>query len=298
MGEVFRWGVTERLIRPRPIDAPGQPAPSVKLDRRLVHGDHPSPRLTWIGHASFLGSLNGSKFLVDPVFSQRVGLVVRRFGRPGLGVGDLPPIDALLVSHCHYDHLDAPSVRALPRATPVVVPRGLGRWFTRRRFTDVTELAWWESAEAGSLRVTLVPACHWSRRRIGDTNRTLWGGFVVEGGGVSVYHSGDSAWFDGFREIGERFPGLLAAMLPIGAYAPAWFMEHHHLNPEQAGRAFLDLGARNLVPMHWGAFKLTDESLVEPARRIRTWWRDNDPRDGRRLQVPAVGQTLVFDDDD
>ena len=201
----------------------------------------------------------------------------------------------LLVTHCHYDHLDSTSVLALPRSTPVFAPLGLGRWFERSGFTRIHELGWWQAAAAGPLNVTLVPSRHWSRRTITDVNRTLWGGFVIECAGQRVYHAGDSAWFDGFAEIGNRFPDLLAAMLPIGAYSPTWFMEHNHMNPEQAGRAFLELGARCLVPMHWGTFKLTDEPLREPAERLRRWWDRQRPDAGRRLVVPAVGETVALD---
>jgi len=293
---VFRWGVWERYVRPRPIDAPGPPAPRIEPDLQAIAGKDGAPRLTWIGHASFLGTLGGAHFLIDPVFSRRVGWVVKRFGEPGLVAAQLPPIEALLVTHNHYDHLDRPSIEALPRSTPVFVPSRLGATFRRWGFERVRELGWWESAATESLKITLVPACHWSRRCVVDTNRTLWGGFVVEGGGLAMYHAGDTGWFDGFAEIGRRHPGLLAAMLPVGAYAPAWFMENQHLNPEQAGRAFLRVGARHMVPMHWGAFKLTDESLSEPARRVRRWWSEHAPGDGRRLHVPRVGETIVFDE--
>jgi L-ascorbate metabolism protein UlaG (beta-lactamase superfamily) len=165
----------------------------------------------------------------------------------------------------------------------------------RRGCTRVIELGWWQHAEVGDLKVTLVPACHWSRRGIFDTNRVLWGGYVIEGGGHSVYHSGDTASFEGFCEIGRRFPELDAAMLPIGGYQPVWFMEHYHLNPEQAGRAFLDLGARRLIPMHWGTLQLTDEPLCEPVERMRTWWQHNGPDSSRRLNLLDVGASLRLD---
>jgi L-ascorbate metabolism protein UlaG (beta-lactamase superfamily) len=152
-------------------------------------------------------------------------------------------------------------------------------------------LGWWQAANVGSLKIHFVPARHWSRRRIADTNRSWWGGFVVEGAGARVYHAGDTAAFDGFREIRRRFPALDAALLPVGAYSPAWFMEHNHLNPEQAGEAFLESGARMLVPMHWGTFQLTDEPLCEPAERIRGWWRESGSADGRSIWLPAVGET-------
>ena len=142
--------------------------------------------------------------------------------------------------------------------------------------------------------MTFVPSRHWSRRGLFDTNRTLWGGYVIETDAGAVYHAGDSAWFDGFATIGARFPHLLAAMLPIGGYDPAWFMEKHHLNPEQAGEAFLALGARHLVPMHWGTFRLTDEPFIEPVERIRHWW-DAQHLAGKRLHCLSVGETIALE---
>jgi L-ascorbate metabolism protein UlaG (beta-lactamase superfamily) len=294
MRAVIRWGIVDRLRGERRPSQPGPGAPRVEPDLELIHETPESPRLTWIGHASFLGGLAGARFLVDPVLSERVGWLYRRHVAPGLAPEELPAVDALLVSHNHYDHLDLEAVRHLPRSTPVFVPEGLGRWFVRRGFTAVTELRWWQSAECGPLRITLVPARHWSRRGLFDTNRSLWGGFVVEGGGAALYHAGDTGDFPGFREIRERFPSLTAAMLPIGAYRPGWFMEPNHLNPEQAARAFLELGAHHLVPMHWGTFQLTDEPLREPAARLRAWWREHRP-EGRELHLMAVGETVVFE---
>jgi L-ascorbate metabolism protein UlaG (beta-lactamase superfamily) len=267
----------------------------VPPDLELIRGHEERPWLTWIGHASFLGALRGRRFLIDPVFSDHAGLLYRRHLPPGLRPQDLPRISAVLITHNHFDHLDAAAVRALPPGALVVVPAGLGRRLRARRPGAVVELGWWESGEVDGLTVTLVPARHWSRRGILDTNRSLWGGFVVEAGAQRIYHAGDTAWFDGFAEIGRRFPGLLAALLPIGGYEPAWFMEQQHLNPEQAGMAFLELGARQLVPMHWGTFQLTDEPLSEAADRIREWWRRHGPGDGRSLRLLAVGETLVLE---
>jgi L-ascorbate metabolism protein UlaG (beta-lactamase superfamily) len=267
----------------------------VPPDLELIHGREERPWLTWIGHASFLGALRGRRFLIDPVFCDHAGLLYRRHAPPGLRPDALPPISAVLVTHNHFDHLDAGSVRALPPGTQVVVPAGLARRLPTRERSSVAELGWWDSVEIDGLTVTLVPARHWSRRGILDTNRSLWGGYVVEAGGQRIYHAGDTAWFDGFDAIGRRFPGLLAALLPIGGYEPAWFMEQQHLNPEQAGAAFLELGAGQLVPMHWGTFQLTDEPLAEPAERIREWWRRHEPGDDRRLRVLAVGETLVLE---
>jgi L-ascorbate metabolism protein UlaG (beta-lactamase superfamily) len=210
-------------------------------------------------------------------------------------IDQLPEITAVMVTHNHYDHLDEAVFRSLPDDVAVVVPGGMGRWMRQRGRKRVIELQWWQQAEVGGLLTTLVPACHWSRRGIFDTNRALWGGYVVEGGGHSVYHSGDTASFTGFGEIGQRFPKLDAAMLPIGGYQPPWFMEHYHLNPEQAGRAFLDLGARCMVPMHWGTLQLTDEPLCEPIDRMRSWWQKVGPNSHPQLDVLDVGASLRLD---
>ncbi len=187
---------------------------------------------------------------------------------PGLTVAQLPPIDAALVTHNHYDHLDLPTLNAVK--APVVA--GIGTRASLRGL-PCTELGWWDRLKLGGLEVTFVPSQHWSRRGLSDVNEALWGGFVVDGGGARVYHAGDTAYFAGFQEIGRRFPGIDAALLPIGAYDPEWFMRPQHMNPEDATQAFVDLGARALVAMHWGTFKLTDEPLDEPPARLRAEWK-------------------------
>jgi L-ascorbate metabolism protein UlaG (beta-lactamase superfamily) len=153
-------------------------------------------------------------------------------------------------------------------------------------------MRWWDRAEAGALSITFVPARHWSRRRWADVNRSHWGGFVVEGGGRTLYHAGDTGWFEGFAEIARRHVAIDLALLPIGAYAPAWFMEPHHMNPEQAIDAFEVLGAKAMAPMHWGTFQLTDETLTEPVDWLRRAWAAKRP--AGRLHVLAVGETLAL----
>jgi L-ascorbate metabolism protein UlaG (beta-lactamase superfamily) len=293
---ILRWGVTDRLRGRRRRRAAGPPAPRVEPDRALIHERSDLARLTWIGHASFLATLGGASVLIDPVFASHAGLLYGRYAPPGLALADLPPLAGVLVSHNHYDHFDSAAICRLPPNVPTVVPVGMGRAVRRLSRRTVVELDWWQAVPLGPLEITLVPARHWSRRRVFDTNRALWGGFVVRAGGTAVYHAGDTAAFDGFAEIGRRFPGLAAALLPVGGYDPAWFMEHYHLNPEHAGEAFLTLGARIMVPMHWGVFHLTDEPLAEPVERLRAWWDRCGPRDGRRLIVPAVGETVVVGD--
>ncbi len=292
---ILRWGLSDRLLGRRRPQPPGTPAPAAEPDLDLIHNGGDEPWLTWLGHASFLGALGRRRFLIDPVLSDHAGWLYRRHLPPPLTLDQLPEVDVVMVTHNHYDHLDAAVFRALPERVTVIVPAGMGRWMLRRRRGHVIELGWWRQAEVAGLRITLVPACHWSRRGVFDTNRALWGGYVVEGGGYTVYHSGDSSWFGGFDEIARRFPAIDVAALPIGGYRPAWFMEHYHLNPEQAGRAFLALGARRLLPMHWGTFQLTDEPLCEPIERLRRWWSEGERARPQALAVLEVGASLLLD---
>jgi L-ascorbate metabolism protein UlaG (beta-lactamase superfamily) len=195
----------------------------------------------------------------------------------------LPPLDCVLVSHDHYDHLNAPSVRALLRRArdagdnpPLfIVPAGLGKWFRKRGFPRVRELDWWETLEGaevpelGGLRVHGVPAQHWSQRIPWLINRTRWNGFVVEGRGGRLLVPGDTGYSRDFADIRDRLGAMTVALLPIGAYEPRWFMQPMHTNPEDAVRIHRDLGAAISVAMHWGTFALTDEPFEEPPRRLR-----------------------------
>jgi L-ascorbate metabolism protein UlaG (beta-lactamase superfamily) len=292
---VFLWDRLTGKGRPPP---PGPGAPSVAPDLALL-ATPPLPgepaRVTWLGHAGFLVQLDGVSLLVDPALGPSIGPDVLGVGRierqvpPGVPAEKLPPIDAVLVSHSHYDHLDLPTLERV--GAPVVGGLGMER-FCRERHLFATELGWWQTTTVRGLRVTFVPSHHWSRRSLFDTNRMLWGGFVIEGSAATLYHSGDSAWFEGFKEIGARFPGIDAALLPIGAYEPADFMQTMHLSPESALRAFGALGAGTFVAMHWGTFRLAWEPFDEPPRRLEAERARLGIAPGR-VRVPAVGETLV-----
>jgi L-ascorbate metabolism protein UlaG (beta-lactamase superfamily) len=291
LGTVLRWALWDKLAGRRRSSPPRAPVPAVPVDRAAIAAPPPpgAPvRVTWLGHATFLLQLDGVSLLVDPVLRPEGIIGVRRNVPPPLTVEQLPRIDACLVTHGHYDHLDLATLRAV--GAPVVAGLGWAAWF-RARGLAATELGWWASTPVGAAAVTFVPAQHWTRRTPADTNRALWGGFVVQGRRGAIYHAGDSALFDGFREIGARFPGLDAALLPIGAYDPGWFMERQHMNPEQALEAFARLGARTFVAMHWGTFKLTDEPLGEPPLRLEAE-RARRGLGRERVRVPAVGETL------
>ncbi len=249
-------------------------------------------QLTWIGHASFLAQIDGRNILLDPVYAKRL-LVLPRNVPPGVAFGALPKVHVVCVTHNHRDHMDAATLRMLGPDVVYVVPLGVKTWFERAGLRRVVEMRWWEEREIEGVHVTFVPSQHWSRRSLFDENATLWGGFVLERGGARVYHSGDTAWFDGFEEIGRRVGPIHAAMLPIGSYAPRWFMKSQHVDPEESVRAFEALGAERFVAMHWGTFRLTDEALDEPPEFLRRVWQQHGLPDERRF-IPAIGETLRF----
>jgi len=293
LATILRWqlGLHDEK-RPR-TPATGVDVPVISNDGKALRRAS-KDALTWIGHATFLIQLGGKSALIDPVMSYRLSAVVTRNVAPGLAWQALPKIDVVLVTHNHRDHMDAPTLKRLGSDPVYVVPRGLGTWFERAGLRRVVEMDWWQEEEIEGLRVTFVPSQHWSRRGLTDINESWWGGFVIERGGLRVYHSGDTAWFDGFSLIGQRCGPIHASMLPIGAYAPRWFMRAQHMNPEDAVRAFLALGASRFVAMHWGTFKLTDEHLAEPPGLLREAWEVTGLHDQRR-SIPAIGETLWLD---
>jgi L-ascorbate metabolism protein UlaG (beta-lactamase superfamily) len=225
----------------------------------------------WLGHACVLLRLGGLHVITDPVLSPRASPLSfagprRRTPVPAT-VAALPPIDVVLISHNHYDHLDRRSVRQLARRFPealFLVPLGLKRWLQREGVRRVEERDWWQSAQAGGAEFTCVPARHWSARSLWDRNRTLWGGWVVRAGDFRFYFAGDTGYSERLAEIGTRLGPIDLAALPIGAYAPRWFMQGQHVDPAQAVQLHRELGCRRSLAIHWGAFELADEPLDEP----------------------------------
>jgi L-ascorbate metabolism protein UlaG (beta-lactamase superfamily) len=256
-----------RLVR----ESHEMPMTGISRPVELVRADELG--VTFIGHSSFLLQVNGRKLLVDPVFSKRL-IVLRRQRRPGAMVEQLPAIDLVLLTHAHMDHLDLASLRRVIRATrrltgrtpEVVVPHGVEDLVERLGFSQVHGLSWWGQIEVQGLTITMTPCKHWGARMFRDTHRG-YGGYVVEGGGQSIYHSGDTAYFNGFREIGERLKPEVA-LLPIGAYFPDSYRSVH-TSPEEAVRAFVELDAQRMVPMHYGTFRLGREPMEEPVQRLQ-----------------------------
>ena len=265
----------------------------VRRDAALPEPAAGQAAATWIGHATFVLRLGGLTVLTDPVWSSAIPGRVPRLTPPGLPLEAIRPVDAVVISHNHYDHLDAPTIRRLPRETPVLVPGMLGSWFRRRSFRHVVELDWWETVRLGEVDFTFVPAHHWSRRTLTDTCRTLWGSWLLSSGGRRVYFAGDSGYGHWFAEIGRRYPGIDLALMPVGAYEPAWFMRPMHMNPAEAVRACGDLGARAMATMHWGTFPLSAEPLLAPVQEAeRAWSAAGLPRED--LWDLAIGESRTM----
>jgi len=224
--------------------------------------------ITFIGHSSFFLQIAGKNVVIDPIFAKWI-FVLKRLRRPGVRIRELPPIDVVLVSHAHFDHLHRPSLRAIARHTQrisgdapiIVVPEHVADLVSDLGFREVIELSTWEEASLSGITVTQTPSKHWGARIMRDMHRGF-GGYAIKAGKHSVYHAGDTAYFNGFSEIGRRLKPELA-LLPIGAYSPESF-RNVHTNPEDAVQAFLDLGSRWMVPMHYGTFRLSHEPVNEP----------------------------------
>jgi L-ascorbate metabolism protein UlaG (beta-lactamase superfamily) len=244
--------------------------------------------LTWIGHASFLVQFNDLNVLVDPNFANWLFLL-KRVRRAGFKIEHLPPIDLVLLTHAHFDHFHKPTLRKLPHPKIAVMPWGMGDLARGLGFGRIVELQWWESFTHRDWKVTLTPSKHWGARTIHDTHRG-YGGFLIEHQGRKIYHAGDSAYFDGFKEIG-KFLAPEIALLPIGAYRPESF-RNVHIGPDDAVKAFKDLRARWLIPMHYGTFKLSFEDMDEPPRWLSQLVREQGLT--KNLKFLTEGMPEVF----
>lgn len=226
---------------------------------KLLHGQ---VAITWIGHASFLVQFTDLNVLIDPNFANWLFLL-KRIRRSGLKIQDLPPIDLVLLTHAHFDHFHKPTLRRLPHPKIGIMPWGVGDLAHDLGFSRVIEMDWWESFTHKDWKVTFTPSKHWGARTLADHHRG-YGGFMLEHQGRRIYHAGDSAYFEGFKEIGHHLAPEIA-LLPIGAYHPESF-RNVHMGPDEAIKAFKDLHASVLVPMHFGTFKLSFEDMDEPPR--------------------------------
>jgi N-acyl-phosphatidylethanolamine-hydrolysing phospholipase D len=230
--------------------------------------------LTWIGHSTFLIQHRGRSILTDPIFGNCGPLPLpwlRRAVPAGVPLEALPLIDDVLISHSHYDHLDAPTIQRLGIGSNYWTPSGLSKWLKRRGIKRCRELAWWETTKlSDDLELHCVPAQHFSGRSPFDRNQTHWCGWVLRSPSRTIYFTGDTGFCSVFREIGSRFGGFDVAMIPIGAYRPRWILKSVHIDPLEAVQIHLDVQSRQSVACHWGTFGLADEPLNEPPLVLET----------------------------
>jgi N-acyl-phosphatidylethanolamine-hydrolysing phospholipase D len=314
LGEVLRWKLAAALEGLPP--APRAPTPQMSPNLGFIQANAKAgasmvPAVTWIGHASALLQIptaaGGLNILTDPVFSERASPVAfvgpKRAQPPGLTLAQLPRIDLVLVSHNHYDHLDAASVdllNAQAGGPPLfVVPLGIKAWLAERGITRAVELDWWGTHTHEGLEIVLTPAQHWSGRGVTDRLATLWGGFALFSPLFHAIYTGDTGYSKDFADIATRFAARQGAasggsfdlaLIPIGAYEPRWFMETQHVNPDESVRIHRDLRAKRSMGVHWGTFNLTDEALDEPPLALERARLAHAVADDAFF-VLAVGQT-------
>ncbi|MBC8270864.1 MAG: MBL fold metallo-hydrolase [Gammaproteobacteria bacterium] len=258
------------------------------------------PTVTWIGHATLLVQMGGVSFLTDPTWSNRPSPVPllgpKRFVKPGMAIADLPPIDFVVISHNHYDHLDLPTLKALAKRDPTTkfyVPLGNGDLLRKADITGVYELDWGQTANFGSIVIHCLPARHWSKRSINDDNKSLWSSWAITGAEKRFYFSGDTGYFPGFEDIGNKLGPFDLVAVPIGAYEPVAMMRESHMNPEEAVAAALDLQAKKAIAIHYGTFDLSDEPLAEPPKRFLEAAKSS-ALGGSAAWIVKVGETRTF----
>jgi L-ascorbate metabolism protein UlaG (beta-lactamase superfamily) len=256
--------------------------PVAANDPAALRANRTEPTVTWVGHATLLVQLDGMNILTDPQWSRRASPVSfagpKRVMPPALAFDDLPPIHVVVISHDHYDHLDVETIQRLaathrPR---FLVPLGIKEWLAGVGVTDVEELDWWEARTLQGIAFTCVPAQHFAQRTLWDMNRRLWAGWTIAGRDRRLFFAGDTGYFEGFKEIGRRLGPFDLAAIPIGAYLPPVIMKSVHTDPSDALTAFADVGARAMIPIHWGTFDLADEPLDEPPRLLERLARERD----------------------
>ena len=241
--------------------------------RPLLRIDSSALRITYINHATVLIQTGGLNILTDPHYSMRCSPVSfagpKRAHAPGIAFEELPPIDLVLLSHNHYDHLDLPTLSRLLAAHPCKIVAGLQakRDLPSAMHSRVIELDWWQSVDLG-LKIHFVPVQHFSARSFHDRFKVLWGGFVIEAPAGKIYFPGDSAYGGHFKLTRERLGAMRYAVMPVGAYEPRWFMKEVHMIPEESVQAFQDLGCEYALGVHWGCFQLTEEAIDEPVKRL------------------------------
>jgi len=315
--ESFFFGTLPSSVRSflrRPFNTPTDPA--MWIEKSAINQHHINPTIIWLGHSSFLIQISGVNIITDPIFD-KPSFIYSRMIPLGISLLELPPIHVILISHNHRDHMDEDSLVHIKKHTNntvrVLVPMGDKRWFDDRGFAHTHEFEWEQVhsfnttngvniAQEDSVRqsppvnFTFVPAHHWSQRTLFDKNRSLWGGWVIHAGSCTIYFAGDTAYRkECFDRIRYLFPALDMALMPVGPAEPRSWMKHSHVDAHEAGQAFLDVGARCMIPMHWGTFSFGNDRFDAPINEIRGWWDANiQTLTDKQLLVMKVGQKITI----
>lgn len=293
------WAAVRQLIRETRLMQREFEAHSIDWDnseglQQRLHGLGQQDYITWLGHATYLLRIAGRTLLIDPFFSERASplsfLGPKRIVAPALSIDQLPKIDYVLITHNHYDHLDKASIIALEkRFSPrMIVPEGLQKTLKKWRIKNTHELAWYANYQSDELLITALPAYHYSRRRLFDMNLSWWCSFAISSAKIKLFHSGDTGYGEGFKQIGKQFQQFDYAMIGIGAYRPANMMRGVHINPEEATQIAIDIHANVMLPMHWGTIPLTPEPFAEPIQ----WLQDHLTK---IANPPALALTKIGD---
>lgn len=255
---------------------------------------------TYVNHITHLIQVKNLNLLTDPMFSERASPLQfvgpKRARAAGISFPELPRIDVVLISHNHYDHMDKDSIRRLvDKSNPTfIVPIGNAEKLKKFGASNVIELDWWQSFQVNpSVKVTVVPAQHWSKRTLFDSNKALWGGFVIESSAKKIYFAGDTGYGDFFKKINKKFGAMDLSFIPIGAYEPRWFMASNHLNPDDAVLAHFDLKSKKTIGTHFGTFKLSDEAIDQPAIDLATARKKYNVSEGDFIATKN-GQTIFI----
>ena len=290
LGDLIRWGLERKTPEIVRID--------LSDDYRQQDLESPDPYLVWIGHATFLLNTGENRILFDPIFSDRASFSTlvgpQRIIPPAMAISELPRIDAVLISHNHYDHLDTRSLEQLNKINPdtiFLVPNGDKVHLTRAGIVNVHEFDWWDSLRLRGMEFTFTPSQHWSSRTLFDRNKSLWGGWFVREDRYALFHAGDTGYSEDFVDIRKKLGNVDYAMIPIGAYYPRWFMSYQHVNPEEAVAIARDINANISFGMHWGTFVLTDEPIMEPKKRVEA----AAALAGIDFRVPTPGMVYFLD---
>jgi len=252
--------------------------------------------ITWIGHSTVLIQVDGLNILTDPIFGA-ASVLFPRIIKPGIKLEQLPPIDAVLISHNHYDHMEASAIAYLAKKNPSIkflVPQGDKAWFLKRGIRNVFEFLWWEGhTVADKATCTFLPAIHWTQRRLRDRNKSLWGSWMIEVAGKRVYFGGDTAFGDHFKIIAQEYSSIDLAILPISPCEPRESMKHAHIDAQEAIQAFIALGAKQFIPIHWGTFRFGNEPAHLAIDRLVYGWCENQ-LDEAKLVIPQAGKRVFL----